>query len=114
MVRPTQLEIQPGMQRHTVYFAGNVQGIGFRVTALKIAQRYNVTGDVMNLPSGQVMLVAEGLTAQIGYMLIDLMTELSGHIKEIEMTIEPMIFHKCSHFEIIGLSKEEQACLDSQ
>ncbi len=102
------------MQRHTMYFTGNVQGVGFRVTAKRCAERYDLTGCVSNLPNGQVMLVAEGHIWEIGYMLIDLMTELAGHITEIDMTIEPGIVPGCSSFEIVGLTEEERECLDSK
>ncbi len=101
------------MQRHTIYFTGNVQGVGFRVDAQIFAEMYDVTGNVMNLPSGRVMLVAEGVPSQIGHLLTDLMNAFSGHIEKIVMTIEPDVVQECGRFEIVGLSEEEQACLDS-
>ncbi len=46
-------------QLHAV-FHGKVQGVGFRATVHKIAQKQAVTGWVRNLPDGTVELTAEG------------------------------------------------------
>ena len=43
-----------------VHYTGRVQGVGFRFTAVEIAQDYPVTGWVKNLPDGRVRLLAEG------------------------------------------------------
>jgi acylphosphatase len=43
-----------------VYYTGNVQGVGFRDTAVRIARDYPVTGWVKNLADGRVQLLAEG------------------------------------------------------
>jgi acylphosphatase len=43
-----------------VLYTGNVQGVGFRYTAKKVAQGFEVSGTVRNLPDGRVELVAEG------------------------------------------------------
>ena len=44
----------------TVFYSGNVQGVGFRYTVLRVAAGFEVTGTVGNLPDGRVELVAEG------------------------------------------------------
>jgi acylphosphatase len=44
----------------TVYYSGQVQGVGFRATAVDIARDYRVSGWVKNLADGRVQLVAEG------------------------------------------------------
>lgn len=44
----------------TVFYAGNVQGVGFRYTVTTVANGFEVTGTVGNLPDGRVELVAEG------------------------------------------------------
>ena len=46
--------------RMTVWYSGRVQGVGFRVTACRVAAGYEVTGVVRNLPDGRVELIAEG------------------------------------------------------
>jgi hydrogenase maturation factor HypF (carbamoyltransferase family) len=37
-----------------IVFSGRVQGVGFRFTALNIANRYRLTGHVRNLSNGAV------------------------------------------------------------
>jgi acylphosphatase len=44
----------------TVYYTGNVQGVGFRYTVMNVAHGFEVTGTVGNLPGRRVELVAEG------------------------------------------------------
>ena len=44
----------------TVFFSGQVQGVGFRYTAKTVATGFEITGIVRNLPDGRVELVAEG------------------------------------------------------
>ena len=53
------------LARHTVYFSGRVQGVGFRATTAYLARRFAVTGFVRNLPDGRVELVAEGDAAEL-------------------------------------------------
>ena len=48
------------MLRYTITFVGNVQGVGFRYTAKRIARDFNVTGWVRNEADGSVKCVAEG------------------------------------------------------
>jgi acylphosphatase len=43
-----------------VVYSGNVQGVGFRYTAMSAATAFEVAGTVGNLPDGRVELVAEG------------------------------------------------------
>lgn len=43
-----------------IYYAGSVQGVGFRYTVKSTAAGFEVTGTVRNLPDGRVELVAEG------------------------------------------------------
>jgi acylphosphatase len=48
------------MKRVRALFSGNVQGVGFRYTAMHIAVAYAVAGTVKNLPNGDVEIIAEG------------------------------------------------------
>lgn len=43
-----------------VYYEGSVQGVGFRWTTRRIAQGYEVTGWVRNLPDGRVEMQVAG------------------------------------------------------
>ncbi len=47
-------------QRITVRYEGRVQGVGFRYTAVSLAQDLNLTGWVKNEFDGSVSVVAEG------------------------------------------------------
>ena len=70
--------------RHTVYYTGHVQGVGFRYTAHSIARSHEVTGYVRNLPDGRVELVAEGAPADLDQLLTDIASAMSDHIHHIE------------------------------
>ena len=48
-----------------VHYAGRVQGVGFRATAVYIARNFAVTGWVRNMPDGSVELLAEGEGAEV-------------------------------------------------
>ena len=48
-----------------VNFSGQVQGVGFRFTACRIAKSYRVTGFVQNLPNGDVNVIAEGAEQEL-------------------------------------------------
>ncbi|MGE4488647.1 MAG: acylphosphatase [Kiritimatiellales bacterium] len=51
--------------RITVRYEGRVQGVGFRYTAVSLAQDLEVTGYVKNEFDGSVSLVAEGEEDQL-------------------------------------------------
>lgn len=55
-----------------VDYHGDVQGVGFRYTVLRLAQRYAVTGYVKNMPDGTVHLYVEGTQAEIDALLHDI------------------------------------------
>ncbi len=43
-----------------ITFTGRVQGVGFRFTAMNIADRCGLTGLIRNLPNGSVEMIAQG------------------------------------------------------
>lgn len=65
-----------------IIFAGDVQGIGFRFTALNIANRYKLTGWVRNAPDGTVEMLAQGDPNDINDCVRDIEQSLPGHIRE--------------------------------
>ena len=77
------------MERSTCYFGGRVQGVGFRYTALNIAQEYDVTGYVQNLPDGRVQLVAEGAKSELNSLIDELKQHMGGFIDDVEVTDSP-------------------------
>ena len=53
------------MKRMQIYFSGRVQGVGFRYTVCHIAGSYEVVGFVQNLPTGDVLVIAEGVEQEL-------------------------------------------------
>jgi acylphosphatase len=71
-----------GRQRMQIFYSGHVQGVGFRYSAKMLAQGYEVTGTVRNLPDGRVELVAEGLREELEAFRKGLQaSELGGFIR---------------------------------
>jgi acylphosphatase len=68
-------------QQRIVTYRGNVQGVGFRYTACRVAGNYDLTGYVRNLPDGGVEILAEGDIAQIDLFLADVTQRFSGFIR---------------------------------
>jgi acylphosphatase len=67
-----------------IVFSGNVQGVGFRFTALKIANGYHLTGYVRNLPRGDVEMLIQGEEETIGSCVRDLEESFAGYIRQTE------------------------------
>ena len=70
-----------------VFYAGRVQGVGFRLTVEETALRFGVVGWVKNLRDGRVELVAEGEEATLTRFLNDLRTgTMKNFIKDIQLS----------------------------
>ena len=67
--------------RHVI-FIGRVQGVGFRYTAHRMAQRHQLTGFVRNLPDGTVEMLAQGRPEDIDDCIQDLKEYFAGYIRE--------------------------------
>lgn len=76
-------------QRRTVLYRGRVQGVGFRFTVRRIAQRYAVTGFVRNMPDGRVELVAEGQPAELDGFLAEIITTMESNIHDVQTSTSP-------------------------
>ncbi|MDD4527435.1 MAG: acylphosphatase [Candidatus Margulisbacteria bacterium] len=48
------------MKSYRVIYSGKVQGIGFRYTVKRIADKYNIVGWVRNLSDGSVEVFVQG------------------------------------------------------
>lgn len=73
------------MRRSTCYFSGNVQGVGFRYTAMNIAQSYDVVGYVRNMPDGRVELVIEGSDDDRKGMIDEIRQHMDGFIDDVQV-----------------------------
>jgi acylphosphatase len=67
--------------RHVI-FIGRVQGVGFRFTALRIAQRHQLTGFVRNLPDGTVEMLAQGPAGDIDDCIQDINDYFGDYLRE--------------------------------
>jgi acylphosphatase len=76
-------------QQREVYYAGRVQGVGFRYTVRSLATRFDVTGFVRNLPDGRVHLVVEGAAAEIDGFIEAIKAEMRYYIGDVQETVRP-------------------------
>jgi acylphosphatase len=67
-----------------VYYAGRVQGVGFRATAAALARRHSIRGWVRNLPDGRVELLADGPAEAVEAFLADVRRRMDGYIESEE------------------------------
>jgi len=71
----------PDLVRYDVVFTGRVQGVGFRYTAARLAERRNIAGWVRNEPDGSVRCVVEGERAEADRFLDDLRNAMTASIR---------------------------------
>ena len=65
-----------------IIFIGQVQGVGFRFTAFRIANRYKLSGFVRNSPDGTVEMLTQGRSEDIDNCIRDIRDSLAGYIRE--------------------------------
>jgi acylphosphatase len=80
---------QSDRQQREVYYAGRVQGVGFRYTVRSLAAGFNVTGFVRNLPDGRVHLTVEGAAEEVDALLDAIKAEMAYYIKDIQELVRP-------------------------
>ena len=78
-------------QRWIVHYSGRVQGVGFRYTARTLAEQFDVSGYVQNLPDGRVRLEVEGDAAEIERFLQRLQQRMAGYIQDRKMDVQPAL-----------------------
>ncbi|MFA4989674.1 MAG: acylphosphatase [Candidatus Omnitrophota bacterium] len=72
-----------------VYYSGQVQGIGFRFTAERLAEGLGVLGWVSNLSDGRVELVAEANEDTLKDFLSQLNNIFKRYIQDIQVDWKP-------------------------
>jgi len=77
------------MKRVHVIYSGNVQGVGFRFTAIDAAQKHGITGWVRNTADGKVELTAEGNEPRLQSFLSDIKKDMSFYIRKEQASWEP-------------------------
>ncbi len=72
-----------------VHYWGQVQGVGFRMTAQRVARQFQVGGYVRNLPDGQVELVVAGESDEVERFLGALAARMAEYIVGHKIVDEP-------------------------
>lgn len=62
-----------------------MQGVGFRYTIERMAQRFPVTGFVKNLPAGRVELTAEGEEESLREFLAEIRKTFHSSIRDVDI-----------------------------
>lgn len=66
-----------------IFYAGHVQGVGFRYSVKQIAAGFDLSGWVRNLPDGRVELALQGEAKEVEALIEDIeRSHLNGFIKE--------------------------------
>ena len=74
--------------RHII-FIGRVQGVGFRFTAHRMANRHQLTGFVRNLSNGSVEMLVQGTADDIDDCIEDIKEYYPGHIRDMSINEIP-------------------------
>ncbi len=77
---PTLVRMSSEQVRVSVRYTGNVQGVGFRVTARHTARDFPVTGLVRNEPGGTVWLEVQGSRKAVRAFMAELRRQMNRHI----------------------------------
>jgi acylphosphatase len=83
-----------------IEFRGRVQGVGFRMTAARIARRHPIGGTVRNCSDGSVELIAAGTPAAINDYLTALRSAMRGNIANEQASPGPAAI-PTDRFEIV-------------
>ncbi len=91
--------------RWRIRFYGRVQHVGFRYTAMYLAQSLQLTGWVRNLPDGSVLMEVQGETSQLRKLLIRLKCQPHIHIGKTEIFPFPLLLDETG-FTVPGGTEE--------
>jgi acylphosphatase len=89
------------VERHRILYRGRVQGVGFRFTAQRLAQRIGLAGSVRNLDDGGVEVVAEGEPNQVSQFLDAISREMGDKIHEARAELEPPGRDRLAGFSVL-------------
>ncbi len=78
-----------GLERRTVVYSGDVQGVGFRFTTLQLACGFDVGGYVRNLDDGRVELIAEGMVEELDRFLAAVSDGMQPYIRRVQASASP-------------------------
>ncbi|MCA9279706.1 MAG: acylphosphatase [Phycisphaeraceae bacterium] len=81
---------QSECQRVVVFYAGTVQGVGFRATTKRIAKNHAVTGWVRNEDDGRVQLQTQGNTQAVDGFLGEIASTLAHRIETMTKQAAPV------------------------
>lgn len=82
------------------FVSGRVQGVWFRASTQKEAQKLNVTGWVRNLPDGRVEVLACGTRDQVELLKIWLQHG-PPHADVTDVQCDEVPWQKCEGFEVV-------------
>ncbi|MHC4220799.1 MAG: acylphosphatase [Planctomycetota bacterium] len=68
-----------------IIFSGRVQGVGFRFTALRVAERFGLTGIVRNLPNGSVEMIVQGWPNDVAACIEDIKESFGVKVKKTQI-----------------------------
>jgi len=77
------------IERRRLFYEGRVQGVGFRMTAARLARAHPVAGHVRNLDDGRVELLVEGDRPAVLAFLEAIRRELGEGIRDVVAVPEP-------------------------
>jgi len=77
------------MVRKHVYYKGDVQGVGFRYTTIRIAKHYQISGYVKNMSDGRVEVVVEGAESEVKVFLEDVADTMKRYVRDRRIIDEP-------------------------
>ena len=78
-----------GQTARHIIFSGRVQGVGFRFTVHRLANRYKLTGQVRNVPGGTVEMIAQGPVEIIDNCISDIRETFDDYVRDIKITEIP-------------------------
>ena len=76
-------------QQVQVYYSGRVQGVGFRYTAVDLAEDLGVSGWVKNLSDGRVEILAEAEEDTLKIFLDKIRNGFSAYIRGTQIDWKP-------------------------